>query len=618
MDTSSGNTPKGGKLAAGKNNTPMMGGPRWTRSEKPKDFKGSIMALMSYLGKYRWAILTGVLLAMASSVLSVIGPQFIKEISDIIYNGIFGSMDTEVITRLSLITIGLYACSILFGSLEKYIIHATSERVANRLRNDLTRKINRLPLNYYDNSSTGDIMSRLTNDADTVGSQCGMSFSIFATSVTTMVGCVVMMFYTDVTLATVCVIPPIVGFVVTRTIIKRSHGYYQRQSRNLGAMNGLVEETYRAHDVVGVYGNEEECRKRFTEINDELYVSAHHSRFISSMIPQLMNFVGNIGYVLVCVVGSMLIMSGSITYGVIVAFIVYVRMFNGPMTMISEAIASMQSLAASSERIFDLLLAPEMDDESSKNHVAEDVKGDIEFRNVTFGYIEGVDVIHDYSLKVEAGQKIAIVGPTGAGKTTIINLLMRFYEVDEGDILIDGTSVRDLSRAQVHEMFSMVLQDPWLFDGTVKENLVFNRTWIDDGTVVKACKSVGIHDFITRLPEGYDSKLKDSAGMSAGQRQQITIARAIIKDAPMIIFDEATSSLDTNTERMIQGAMNDLTRGRTSFIIAHRLQTIMDCDRIIVMDKGRIVETGNHEELLAKGGFYAELFNSQFVESVGI
>ena len=613
-----GDTPKGGKLAAGRKETHLVGGPRWSRWEKPRNFRESILTLMSYLGGYRWAIALGVALAMLGSMLSVIGPQYLKGISDLIYEGITGTMDTGAVTSMAVATLGIYGIVLVFEMLEKYTIQATSQKVANRLRNDLSEKINRLPLNYYDNSSTGDIMSRLTNDADAVGDQCGSAFSSMATAVTTLVGCTVMMFYTNPVLAAACVIPPFSGFVIMRMIISRSHKYYRTQSKNLGAMNGLVEETYRAHGIVKTYGNYENCRRRFVEINEELYVSSYRSRFMSSTIPQVMNFMGNLGYILVCVVGSMLIIRGDITYGVIVAFIVYVRMFNLPLIMLSESFISMQTLAASSERIFDLLLAPEMDDESSKEPVTGEVHGDVEFRNVTFGYVEGVDVIHDFSMRVEAGQKIAIVGPTGAGKTTIINLLMRFYEVDSGDILIDGRSTKDMRRRDVHDMFSMVLQDPWLFNGTVRENLVFNRICVDDETVRKACESVGIHDFIMSLPKGYDSMLKDSVGMSAGQRQQITIARAIIDNTPMIIFDEATSSLDTNTERFIQNAIDDLTHGKTTFIIAHRLQTIMDCDRIIVMDKGRIVETGTHEELLEKGGFYAGLFNSQFTEGMDI
>ena len=602
---------KGGKLAPGREksgvNTP------WFRKEKPKNFGKSIAALFSYLGRYKWAIFAGVILSIAGSVLGTIGPQFIRGISDEIYDGIKdGAIDAQAVAAMALSAAILYLFSILFGSLQHYIITSTSEKVANGLRRDLIHKISLLPLNFYDNSNTGDVMSRLTNDADTVGNHCGSSFSMLAVAVTTLVGSLVMMFYTNAFLAAICVIPPMLGFLCMRTVISRTHKYFLRQSKDLGAMNGLVEEVYYGHKIVSAYSNEDECRGRFEGINDDLYKSVYKSRFISSAIPQIMGFIGNLGYVIVCVVGSMMIISGQITYGVIIAFILYVRMFSFPLLSISETISSLQSLAASSERIFDLLYAPEMDDESSKSVDIGEVRGDVEFRNVSFGYIEGVEVLHDFSMKVKHGQKIAIVGPTGAGKTTVINLLMRFYETDSGDILIDGISTKDMRRDQVHSLFSMVLQDAWLFSGTIEENIIFNREGIGREQVEEACRSAGIHDFIQSLPSGYDTYLGDSGGISAGQKQQLTIARALLSDAPLVIFDEATSSIDTRTEKVIQNAIGKLTEGKTSFIIAHRLSTILDCDRIIVMKSGKIIETGTHEELLEKKGFYANLYGSQF------
>lgn len=605
-------TPKGGKLAAGKANLTPMPGPPWARAEKPRNFSASVKLLFSYMGRHKWMIFLGVLSAALGVVFSVIGPTYLKEMSDVIYEGIGGSMDDDRILHLALIIAALYAASVFFKWGEHYIIPTTSEKVANMLRTDLNEKIGRLPLNYYDNSSTGDIMSRLTNDADTVGEQCGNAFSTFAIAITTLFGCMAVMFYINAKLALACVFPPLLGFIVMRIVISRTHDLYVEQSRNLGAMNGLVEEVYYGHTVVGAYGAEEQCRKRFVGVNDGLYRTFYKTRFITSTMPQLMGFVGNIGYVLVCIFGSMMVINGEITYGVIVAFIVYVRMFNTPLLMLTDSIAAMQSLAASTERIFDLLLAPEMEDESSKDAPAGNVRGDIEFRDISFSYIEGREIIHHFSLDVKAGQKIAIVGPTGAGKTTIVNLLMRFYELDSGSILIDGVPTTDMRRSDVHRMFSMVLQDPWLFEGTVRENVVFNNEGITDGQVEEACRSVGIHDYIMSLPEGYDTKLNDRSGMSAGQKQQMTIARALVKDAPMVIFDEATSSVDTQTERRIQAAMGTLTDGRTSFIIAHRLSTIRDCDLILVMRDGRIVETGTHESLLEAGGFYRELYDSQF------
>lgn len=606
---------KGGKLSPG--GQPPQGAPvhPWARGggEKPAQMLPTIRRLFSYMGKYRWYIVIGVFLAVLSSVLSIIGPQYLKDISDVIYDGIVdGNMDMDHIASIGIAVVVLYSVSVVLSAVEHYIVPSASERVANKLRSDLAHKINKVPLNYYDNSSTGDVMSRLTNDADTIGDQCGVAFSILFSALATVIGCMVMMFYTEPVLGIVTIIPPVLGFVFMRLVIRRTQKIFVAQSRNLGAINGHVEETYYGHSIIQAYNGEETSRKRFTEINDDLYRTSYRSRFTTNTIPQVMNFISNLGYVLVCIIGSMMVIDGRITYGVIVAFIVYVRMFGTPLMMLSDAFAAMQSLTASSQRVFELLDAPEMEDESSKDLPVSDVKGSVEFRDVCFSYVEGREVIHDFSLKVSPGEKVAIVGPTGAGKTTVVNLLMRFYEVDSGAIYIDGVPTDALRRDQVHSMFSMVLQDAWLFDGTVRENLVFNDPDVSEEKMVSACRSVGIHDFIMSLPEGYDTVIGDSAGMSAGQKQQISIARAIIKDAPMIIFDEATSSVDTRTEKVIQKAVDGLTRGKTSFLIAHRLSTIRDCDLILVMKDGRMVESGTHESLLAENGFYADLYNSQF------
>ena len=411
------NVPKGGKLAAGKD-LPNVPAPPWAQQEKPRDMYSSLRILFSYIGRYKWPIFAGMILSILGSIMVVLGPQYLRKVSDEIFDGIGGTMDMDAIIYLSSIVVMLYLLSVVFNTIEHYIIPATSERVANKLRGDLNRKINRLPLNYYDNSSTGDIMSRLTNDTDTVGEQCGGSFSLLATAVSMIVGCCAMMLYTNLTLGLICIIPPFAGFFLMRFIMKRTHGYYVTQSVNLGRMNGLVEEVYYGHSVVSAYGAEEQCRERFTGINEELYRSAYKTRFITSTMPQITGFVSNIGYVLTCIIGSMLVIEGEITYGVIVAFIVYVRLLNSPLLQLADALGGMQSLAASSERIFDLLLAPEMEDESSKDVHDTQVKGDIEFRDVNFSYIEGIEIIHHFSLKVEAGQKIAIVGPTGAGTST--------------------------------------------------------------------------------------------------------------------------------------------------------------------------------------------------------
>lgn len=603
---------KGGRLAPGKEPN-ARNGPPWTRADRPRNFRKAIWELAGYIGKYRTWMIFGITLSVIGSLLAIIGPQYLRTISDEIFDGITtGIMDMDAIRHLAFITVLIYGISMALMCTEHYIIPSTSEHIANLLRRDLAHKINRLPMNYFDNSSNGDIMSRLTNDADTIGEMFGHSVGMFVAAAVMFVGCIVMMFVTSPVMALVTITPALCGFVLMRIIISRTQRYFLAQSRNLGAMNGLVEESYYGQQIVHAYGNEDEVLGRFSEINQDLYDSAYKSRFISGTMPQLMNFIGNLGYVAVCVAGSMLVIRGEITYGVIVAFIVYVRMFNAPLLQLSDALASMQSMAAASERVFDLLNAPGLEDESDKDTEIRDIKGEIEFRDVSFSYVEDTEVIHHFSFTAHAGQKIAIVGPTGAGKTTIVNLLMRFYDLDDGEILIDGIPTNSLRRDQVHSLFSMVLQDIWLFDGTIRENLVFNKEGITEERIEEACRSVGIHDYIMSLPDGYDTVINEASGISSGQKQQLTIARALLSDAPMVIFDEATSSVDTRTEKTIQAAVDKLTAGRTSFIIAHRLTTIRGCDTILVMRDGRIVEVGTHQELMAKGGFYSELYNSQF------
>lgn len=480
------------------------------------------------------------------------------------------------------------------------------------MRDDLSRKINRVPLGYFDRSSTGDIMSRLTNDADTVGNTCSESIALFISSITLAAGSVAMMFYTDPTLAAISIVPTGVGFVLMFVLIKKSQKYYRRQQGDLGAMNGLVEEVYYGHDIVRAYNGEAGSKKRFSAINDSLYTSAFYARFMTSLMPQMLNFISNIGYVIVCIFGSMMVIDGRIGYGVIVAFIVYVNQFTRPILMISESLTSMQSVAAASERIFDFLDAPEMGDEGYKDVSVANVRGEVEFRDVHFSYVPGREVIHGFSQKVEPGQKVAIVGLTGAGKTTIVNLLMRFYEADSGDILIDGIPTRSMTRSQVHGLFCMVLQDTWLFNGTIRDNIAYTKEGVSESDIRAACRAAGIDDFIMGLPDRYDTVLTDGMRLSAGQKQQITIARAIVRDAPLLILDEATSSVDTMTEKHIQNAMDVLMEGRTSFIIAHRLSTVRNADLILVMKDGSIFEKGTHEELMRIGGFYKELYDSQF------
>ncbi|WP_400226393.1 ABC transporter ATP-binding protein [Methanomethylophilus alvi] len=589
-------------------------GPRWAVGEKPKDLKGTMVRLLHYIGKYRRDIAFGVVFSITAAVLTLIGPQYLAQVTDLVSGSILGgtSLDLGRIGGICLVLVFIYSASVIFSTCQEYLISASSEKIANVMRDDLSRKINRVPLGYFDRSSTGDIMSRLTNDADTVGNTCSESIALFISSITLAAGSVAMMFYTDPTLAAISIVPTGVGFVLMFVLIKKSQKYYRRQQGDLGAMNGLVEEVYYGHDIVRAYNGEAGSKKRFSAINDSLYTSAFYARFMTSLMPQMLNFISNIGYVIVCIFGSMMVIDGRIGYGVIVAFIVYVNQFTRPILMISESLTSMQSVAAASERIFDFLDAPEMGDEGYKDVSVANVRGEVEFRDVHFSYVPGREVIHGFSQKVEPGQKVAIVGLTGAGKTTIVNLLMRFYEADSGDILIDGIPTRSMTRSQVHGLFCMVLQDTWLFNGTIRDNIAYTKEGVSESDIRAACRAAGIDDFIMGLPDGYDTVLTDGMRLSAGQKQQITIARAIVRDAPLLILDEATSSVDTMTEKHIQNAMDVLMEGRTSFIIAHRLSTVRNADLILVMKDGSIFEKGTHEELIGIGGFYKELYDSQF------
>ena len=589
-------------------------GPRWAVGEKPKDLKGTMVRLLHYIGKYRRDIAFGVVFSITAAVLTLIGPQYLAQVTDLVSGSILGgtSLDLGRIGGICLVLVFIYSASVIFSTCQEYLISASSEKIANVMRDDLSRKINRVPLGYFDRSSTGDIMSRLTNDADTVGNTCSESIALFISSITLAAGSVAMMFYTDPTLAAISIVPTGVGFVLMFVLIKKSQKYYRRQQGDLGAMNGLVEEVYYGHDIVRAYNGEAGSKKRFSAINDSLYTSAFYARFMTSLMPQMLNFISNIGYVIVCIFGSMMVIDGRIGYGVIVAFIVYVNQFTRPILMISESLTSMQSVAAASERIFDFLDAPDMGDEGYKDVSVANVRGEVEFRDVHFSYVLGREVIHGFSQKVEPGQKVAIVGLTGAGKTTIVNLLMRFYEADSGDILIDGIPTRSMTRSQVHGLFCMVLQDTWLFNGTIRDNIAYTKEGVSESDIRAACRAAGIDDFIMGLPDGYDTVLTDGMRLSAGQKQQITIARAIVRDAPLLILDEATSSVDTMTEKHIQNAMDVLMEGRTSFIIAHRLSTVRNADLILVMKDGSIFEKGTHEELMGIGGFYKELYDSQF------
>ena len=588
-------------------------GPQWTKVQKPRNLKAAMKRLLSYMGPYRKDLFLGIACTLISSILALIGPQYLSSIADGISAGILTGSEIDLggIAATGIMLIVIYVTSTLFATGEHYIIASASEKIGARMRDDLSRKMNRLAVGDLDSKSTGDVMSRMTNDTDTVSNSCAESISMTCTSLAMLIGSLVMMFYTEWRLALFAMVPTAIGFCILYVITHRTQRFFAAQQRDLGRMNGLIEEIYYGHDIVDLYNGKEESGRRFAEINGSLYHSAFLARFLTGMMPQVMNFISNLGYVIVCIAGSMMIIEGSIGYGVIVAFIVYIRQFTQPISQLADSTAMMQSVASASERVFEFLDLEEMET-SPSTEMDEKVKGRVEFRNVRFGYIPGKEVIHGLDLTVEPGSKIAIVGPTGSGKTTIANLLMRFYDVDSGDILIDGMSISKMSREQVHDMFSMVLQDSWLFRGTVRENIAFTRTDVDDREIVEACEAVGIREFVESLPEKYDTVIDDRSGLSTGQRQQMTIARAIVKNAPMTILDEATSSVDTRTEKHIQAAMDRLTKGRTSFVIAHRLSTIRNSDLIIVMKEGDVIESGTHEELLEADGFYRMLYDSQF------
>ncbi len=598
-----------------RNRGPMRGhGPMGGRGvgEKSKDFVGTWKKLILYCKKYLPVVVVALVLAMAGSICSLIGPDKLKDLTNIITEGLMTEIDMPGVKKIALWLIGLYGVSAVFSYIQSFIMATVNQRVTKNLRRDISVKINKVPLSYFNKNSFGDVLSRVTNDVDTIGQSLNQSIVSLVTAITMFAGSLFMMFYTNWIMAVTAVVSTIFGFGIMMFIMGKSQKHFIAQQRELGRINGHIEEIYTGHNVVKAYNGEKAALKTFVEINDKLYESAWKSQFLSGMMMPLMSFIGNFGYVAVCVVGAALAMNGNITFGVIVAFMMYIRQFTNPLAQIAQAMTSLQSTAAAGERVFEFLEEEELSDESSKTKRLDAAKGDVEFKHVKFGYTEDKVIIHDFSAKAKAGQKIAIVGPTGAGKTTMVNLLMRFYELNGGDILIDGVSTKDITRENVHDLFCMVLQDTWLFEGTIRENIVYCKEGVSDEDVVKACKAVGIDHFIRTLPKGYDTVLNDKANLSAGQKQLITIARAMIENAPLLILDEATSSVDTRTEIQIQKAMDKLTEGRTSFVIAHRLSTIKNADLILVMKDGDIIESGNHEELLAKGGFYADLYNSQF------
>ena len=599
---------------ANNNPTPRRPGPGMPGG-KAKNFKGTWGKLLRYCRRYWGVMLLAVLAAAGGTVLTLMGPDKLSELTKVITDGILTGIDMDAVAKIGLTLVAFYLMSWLLSLIQQLVMSETTQRVSQKLRNDISRKINRLPMWYYNTTSTGDILSRVTNDVDTVAQSLQQSIGTLVSGLTLFIGSLLMMLKTNVMLTITAVAATIIGFGLMGAIMGRSRKYFARQQKALGAVNGYVEEMYSGHTVVKAYNAEDITKENFHQLNETLHRNGFRAMCLSGMMQPLMGFIGNFGYVAVCVVGALLTMDGKIGFEVIVAFMMYVRYFTQPLSQMAQAMQSMQQAAAAGERVFEFLEAEEMADESNKKKRYQQTKGQVVFDHVRFGY-EGTDkpVIKDFSAVAKPGQKIAIVGPTGAGKTTLVNLLMRFHELQGGEIRIDGVPTSEMTREYVHSQFCMVLQDTWLFEGTVRENLMYCSD-ANEVNMIKACKAVGLHHFIRTLPKGYDTVLDDQVSLSQGQKQQLTIARAMIADRPMLILDEATSSVDTRTELQIQNAMDELMKNRTSFVIAHRLSTIKNADLILVLKDGDIIESGTHEDLLAANGFYAELYNSQFEQS---
>lgn len=567
-----------------------------------------------YLKGFQLPLLIAFVGAALSSIITVYGPDKLKEITNLITEGMRSQIDLKAISNIALFLAILYAAGALLNYVQSFIISSVIQHFSKRLRTAIAEKINKLPLRYFDSHSQGDTLSRVTNDVDTVGQSLNQSLGAVISSSLLLIAVLFMMFYNNVILSFVTIGSVLIGFVFVALIMGKSQRFFRAQQENLASVNGYVEEMYSGHNVIVSYNAAEESKAAFQTLNTNLYNSMWKSQFISGIMMPLMMFVGNFGYVMVVLVGASMALNGDVTMGTIVAFMVYVRTFSQPLSQIAQGITTLQQASAAMGRVFEFLAEPEMENDEHKAQQLTTLKGDVAFDNVFFGYNPDRTIIHDFSANAKAGQKIAIVGPTGAGKTTIVNLLMKFYEIEKGRITIDGIDTKQMKRSEVHDAFSMVLQDTWLFEGTIKENLIYNQKNISDEAVVAAAKAVGVHHFIKTLPKGYDTVLDDTVSLSVGQKQLLTIARALLKDAPLLILDEATSSVDTRTEELIQKAMDKLMEGRTSFVIAHRLSTIRNADLILVMRDGNIIEQGNHEQLMEQNGFYADLYNSQFDE----
>lgn len=604
--------------------TPRRRGPGggMAPAEKAKNFKGSISKLMQYIGRYKIAILAVMIMAAASTVFTVIGPKVLGKATTGLSEGLMkkitgtGGIDFSYIGRILIIVLCLYACSAIFSFIQGWIMTGVSQKVCYRLRKEISEKINRMPMKYFESRTYGEVLSRITNDVDTLGMGLNQSITTIITSVATMIGVLVMMLSISplMTIIAIVILPISVGLV--SFVVKKSQSYFKTQQEYLGHINGQIEETYGGHMVVKSFNKEKDMVDTFDKTNAVLYSSAWKSQFFSGMMHPIMMFVGNLGYAGVALSGGMLAINGVITIGDIQAFIQYVKNFTQPITQIAQVINQVQSMAAASERVFEFLEEEEEEQIAANPVPTDNIRGEVEFKHVKFGYKEDQIIIKDFCANVKPGQKVAIVGPTGAGKTTMVKLLMRFYDVNSGEILIDGHNIKDFNRRELRDAFGMVLQDTWLYKDTIMENIRYGKLDATDEEVIAAAKAAHAHHFIETLPGGYNMELnEDASNVSQGQKQLLTIARAILADNPILILDEATSSVDTRTEIQIQNAMDNLMKGRTSFVIAHRLSTIKDADIILVMKEGDIVEQGNHEELLAKGGFYADLYNSQFEEA---
>ena len=593
--------------------------------EKAKDFKSAVKRLVKELGKFKILIIIALILAIAGAVLSISAPDRLSKLTDEIQAGIIPKMENgqmimpqmnmDAIKSIALSLVILYACSAICTFIQSICMTEVANNFARSLRTRISVKINKLPLSYFDRHQSGDTLSRVTNDVDTIAQTMNQSLGTLVSNITLFLGSIIMMFYTNWIMALTAIGASLLGFMGMFAVLSKSQKYFVAKQEELGNLNGHIEEVYSGLNVVKAYNGKKESDQKFDEYNQKVCEANRKSQFLSGIMQPIMNFIGNFGYVAVCIVGALLTMNNVISFGVIIAFITYVRLFTNPLSQIAQSMTSLQSTAAASERVFEFLDEKEMADQSKINKTLDknNVKGKIEFDNVVFQYDNNdKPTIKNFTATAEPGQKIAIVGPTGAGKTTMVNLLMKFYDINSGDIRIDGVSTKELSRENIHSLFTMVLQDTWLFEGTVKENIIYNQENISDERVKEVCKEVGLDHFIRTLPKGYDSYLSENDSVSAGQRQLLTIARGMMQDSPFLILDEATSNVDTRTEELVQVAMDKLTEGRTSFIIAHRLSTIKNADLILVMKDGNIVEQGNHEQLMEKNGAYAELYNSQF------